>query len=475
MEDILALQEEKSHLVRSAEDILNKAENEGRILSEDEKNASAALLSNADKVNKRIEEIQDHEMRASKIRDEADKLRARGQRQTPAPQPNADPRASQRPQVVIPSARYSALQAYKGEGGVESAYRVGQWLIAKFAPPDSPLKFRAERFCREQGVYDGIQNALSTSGSANSLVPNELSQTIIDLRETYGIFRQWADVVPMSSDHQIIPVQTGIGTASFIGEGITLENIESDPTYTDVSVTAHKLAAMTRMSIELSDDAVVNMADRVTRDMAYAFALKEDQVGFNGTGISTDGGITGLITKLESGSYGASFYEPSATHDNFSELTNGDLTAVMGQLPQYARAGAAWFCSQVAADTVFGALKAAGGGNTQADLAMAGISALGQKGVVGSYLGYPIVTSQVLPSVDASAALNNKVMLLFGNLRLAAVLGERRAITLASSDQRYWEKDQIAIKATARLDINIHSLGSASVAGPIIGLKGSTS
>src|SRR5690606_9558796 len=130
--------------------------------------------------------------------------------------------------------------------------------------------------------------------SGGNLVPDAMSNAIIDLREQYGILRQWADVMPMSSDHQIVPVQTGQVTANFVGENTSLETIESEPEFLNVTLTARELAAMTRMSMEISDDAVINMADRVTRDMAWAFAKREDELGFNGDGTSGDGGIEGI-------------------------------------------------------------------------------------------------------------------------------------------------------------------------------------
>src|SRR5690606_11992035 len=202
------------------------------------------------------------------------------------------------------------------------------------------------------------------------------------------------------------------------------ETIESEPEFLNVTLTARKLAAMTRMSMEISDDAVINMADRVTRDMAWAFAKSEDELGFNGAGTSGDGGIEGIVTKLNAGVGTLLGAVPVATntHDTFAEIDAADLMTLMGRCPAYARDGAAWFCSQAAADTVFGRLKATAGGNTISELAIAGISALGQRGIVGFYFGYPIVVAQSLPIDDSNAALNDKVMLLFGNLRQAVLL-----------------------------------------------------
>jgi HK97 family phage major capsid protein len=51
-------------------------------------------------------------------------------------------------------------------------------------------------------------------------------------------------------------------------------------------------------------------------------------------------------------------------------------------------------------------------------------------------------------------------------------MGERRGITVKTSEERYFEYDQIAIQATERVDINVHDVGDATTAGPIVALIG---
>jgi hypothetical protein len=44
---------------------------------------------------------------------------------------------------------------------------------------------------------------------------------------------------------------------------------------------------------------VINMGDDLAGEIAYAFALKEDQCGFIGDGTSTYGGMQGVCTKIK--------------------------------------------------------------------------------------------------------------------------------------------------------------------------------
>ncbi len=472
MEDINEIKDKRTHNLMSAKDIADLAKKEDRLLTDEETKQVDAHLAAAEEGTALISKMKANDAKQAQVQDRLNDITTPENRRAPSVQPTNEPKASDElPRVVH---RYGKLKAFTGPGAEDRAYATGMWLAAGLLPPGS-MRTKAKNWCRDSGMDTRIQAALGTnvSVSGGNLVPDEMSQAIIDYREKYGIFRQWADVVPMASDHQIIPTQLSVLTASFASENAAIT--ESESTFSQVTLTAKKLGAITRISTELTEDAIISIADRVTYDLAYAFALKEDQCGFTGDGTSTYGGIRGIKPILEDGSHTASWFEPNATHDFFSELDNTDITTTMARLPQWARDGAAFFCSSVAADAVFGRLKAAGGGNTISELASMGISSLGERGIVGAYLGYPIVTSQVLPLTDASAVLNDKVMLLFGNLRLSSMLGERRAITIAISDQRYWELDQVAIRATERIDINNHGLGTDTVAGAVIGLRGSTS
>jgi len=88
------------------------------------------------------------------------------------------------------------------------------------------------------------------------------------------------------------------------------------------------------------------------------------------------------------------------------------------------------------------------------------------------YLGYDVVIDQTLPTTTST--INNVPMLFFGDLRLAATMGERRGIRVKTSDDRYFEYDQIGIQATERVDIVVHDLGDNTTAGPLVALIGNT-
>jgi len=92
------------------------------------------------------------------------------------------------------------------------------------------------------------------------------------------------------------------------------------------------------------------------------------------------------------------------------------------------------------------------------------------------YMGYPIEEWQAMPSDDSAAALNATIMLFFGDYSMSTSLGSRRGITIAKSVDRYFEYNQIAIRATERFCVNNHDIGGLLAAnrGPVVGLLGNT-
>jgi HK97 family phage major capsid protein len=350
--------------------------------------------------------------------------------------------------------RAGKLFAFKGENAERNAYRSGQWLAATFLGNE-----KAAQYCRDNGIAITKAQSEGVNTAGGFLVPSEFTNTVIDLREEYGTFRNFASVRAMSSDHQTIPRRTSGLTAYWTDEAGTAT--ESQKGWDNVSLTAKKLMAYSLISTELSEDAVINVADDLANEMAYSFAIAEDSAGWNGDGTPTYGRITGLRTKIINGSYTASAIDAASGNDTFAELTATDLINCMAKLPRFARRNARWYVSTVGFDLTFQRLTAAAGGNT--------IQTLGQ-GQGFSYLGYPIVIDQTLPT--ATTDISDTAMLFFGDLSLSTVMGTRRALTVKTSEHFKFTNDQVAITATERVDINVHSLGDTTNAGPIIALVG---
>jgi HK97 family phage major capsid protein len=358
--------------------------------------------------------------------------------------------------IRIPArARFShgSLKAFRdGPHAIEEAYLTGQFLMATILRHEP-----AQQWCRDHGIEIRMQQATGNDALGGFLVPAEMERRIIMLRELHGVARRECFVQPMSGDTLTVPrAVTGV-TAAYVGENTAIAN--SEMAWDQVSLTARKLAAMVRFSTEIDEDAIVSMADTITDQIAWAFALAEDTALFMGTGLAATGGINGLLGAIQAGSRVTPVAGAGTT--SFGALLLANFESMIGLLPVYAESNAKWYISKVGFAASMQRLMDAAGGNTIDTLA---------GGVGRQFLGYPVVISQVLNSVLAAQASTNGLCYL-GDLRMGTLLGSRRGITITSTADRYFELDQLAVKGTERYDINVHGRGTAALPGPIIQLS----
>lgn len=442
------------------DEILSKAETEDRPLTDEEKATLKGHEDSRDAAKREIDERNAVALARKRQQDASAWATSPQGRVTPAgPPPRQDDPAIRIPAFISqPRQLAGRLTSFLGPDAADEAYYAGQFYLATLW-----RNKRAAAWCEAHGLAIEPEAESLTAVEGNDskggyLVPNFLANNIIRLRETYGVFRQFADVVPMSTEVYQVPRETGDVTAYFVGEGV--EITASDSAYDAVTLTARKIGALCKVSSELAEDAMVSMADRITRSIAYSFAKLEDDCGFLGTGaLATYGGITGLITAVGEGS------EVAAASGNtaFSTLDLADFEAMIGKLPSYAlRDNPRWFISQAGWAASMMRLQDAAGGNTAGNIA-GGPS-------WSNFLGFPVT---ICPSMNSTltAQTSTEGIAYFGSLRQAAMLGDRRGITIASSADRYFELDLIAIRATERFDINCHNVGNASVAGSLVMLS----
>lgn len=351
------------------------------------------------------------------------------------------------------------LSAFKGPDAEKRAYYAGKWFMGAMNPNDEPSR----RWARNHGLeYRVATEAINSAGGF--LVPTLVEQAVIDLRESYGTARRNCRIVTMGSDSVTIPMRVSGQTAYFIGE--TGAPTASDKVWNQVTLTAKTCAVESRYSSNLSEDAVINIADDLARDAAWCLAAKEDSCLYDGTGASTYGGIYGLRVKMIEAALatyaGSLSAATTAAHDTFPEIDMTDLTAAMAKLPAYAAANAKWYCSQTFYVSVMLRLAAASAGNTMSSL-MAGIGK--------QFLGYPVEIDQTLPA-STTMDYTGLIWAFFGDMSQAVVLGDRRGITMLADPYSLSSNLQTKLVWSERFDIVAHSLGSATAAGPLIGLVG---
>ena len=354
------------------------------------------------------------------------------------------------------------LTAFTSQGGPTpedhaDAYASGRWLMAVLGHGAS------QSWCADHGI--GNIQAVMTEGNpeqAGFLVPDEMAARIIVLREARGIFRRWAGSEPMMTDHKVVNRRKAGPTAYWVGEAATVT--ASDLSFNRVELTAKALAALVRMSRELDEDSAIALADRVAEEMGYSFADKEDTAGFTGDGLSTNGGIVGIVNKANDGSHTGGLYTALTGNTAYSTLDLVDFEGMAGALPEYAEAGAAWYISKIGYYASMARLMDAAGGNRIEDLG---------NGPERIFLGYPVRFVQVM-NTTTDAQTSTAGLAILGNLSLSSLVGNRRGMTFQVLNELYAATREIGLLGDQRVAINNHSVtdpNDSTARGPVVVLK----
>ena len=329
----------------------------------------------------------------------------------------------------------------------EMAWKFGTWCLATLGHKKSVEN------CKNFGIAIKAHTE-GVNSQGGFLVPDEMAAELVTLREQYGVFRRNAKIYRMTSDTLRIPRKNTGLTAFWVGEAIAAT--ESTMGFDNVQLVAKKLTALTTVSNELLEDSIIDLASDVANEIAYQFAFKEDDAGFNGDGTSTYGGVVGLNTALSDPTFQISDGAASA----YSGVLVAEVSGGFKKLPQWAyqRGNVKIYCSRAAYSGVFERLALSAGGVTAAEMT-AGIRE-------PRFFGYPVEYTQVIPATESGGA----VFAYIGDLSQACYLGDRRATSIAFSDSALnaFEQDERVVRGTERVDIVCANVGSSSVSGAMI-------
>jgi HK97 family phage major capsid protein len=330
-------------------------------------------------------------------------------------------------------------------------------LKKKRLPYNGALRaFQRAEDAREAGRFFQQVAKAQTEGANQAggfLVPSDIADAVIALRERVGVARQNMRVLPMAGDTITVARRTAGLTANLVAESGTITDTSS--TFDAIGFVAKKAAAMVKVTTELEDDAVA-VGDFLTAELAFALANLEDTIAWSGDGTSTHFGMRGLTKVLVTGQAGT--VNAASGHDTFAEIDAVDLGTLFAKLPSYALANAKWYCSHVAYALVFCRLASGNGG--------IGMTADG----IPTFWGLPVIRSNLLPT--STGSLVNLPMLWVGDMASAGTIASKRELHVTRSPARYFEQDLAAYKATERFDFVWHGLGDASTVGSLVALIG---
>lgn len=331
----------------------------------------------------------------------------------------------------------------------EAAIRVG----ASFAAALGVQK--AADFCARHKIPVKAAGE-ATNSPGGFLVGDEVEDAILAFRSLMGVIRREGGVRGMGSDTRTFPRSIGGVTASFVGEN--QEGGETEGAFDGVKLHARKAMALTRASSELFEDALADIGAWLVEELGSALTLLEDNCGWLGDGSGSFGKMLGIAVKLADGNH-AGGVAAGAGHDMLSKVDGPDIAALMAKLPEQYHPGAKFYANSAG----MGALTRLGATPFGSVETAYGVRPLLQLG------GYEIVPAAQLAGATAATG---KVMLAFGDMRKTVIFGDRRGITVKVSGHRHIERDQFAVRATARFEIVAHNLGDAANPGSMVGLLG---
>lgn len=171
----------------------------------------------------------------------------------------------------------------KGEktGRATDEYRTAFW---------SAMRNKTPHF----DVFNALQ--IGTDSEGGFLVPDEFENKLIDKLADENIIRSLATVIKSSSGDKKIPVVAGHGEAVWTDEEAAFT--ESDDSFGVISLGAHKLTSIIKVSEELLNDAAFDIEGYISKEFVRRMAAAEENAFINGNGT---GRPTGIIHTAETG------------------------------------------------------------------------------------------------------------------------------------------------------------------------------
>ena len=278
-----------------------------------------------------------------------------------------------------------------------------------------------------EGLEAAVKNALRIGADSEGgyLVPDEFERRLVEALVEENIFRGLANVITTSSGDRKIPVVSTKGEASWLEEGQAIP--ESDDSFGQVTIGAHKLGTMLKISEELLNDSAFDLEAYVVREFARRTGAKEEEafIGGNGTGKPT-----GILAATGGGQIGVTTASATAiTLDEVLDLYHALKTP-------YRRSAA--FITNDATVKALRKLK----DNNGVYLWQPSI----KEGTPDTILNRPIHTSAYMPTIAAGAKT-----LAFGDFRYYWI-ADRQGRIFRRLNELYAANGQVGFIATQRVD-----------------------
>ena len=295
---------------------------------------------------------------------------------------------------------------------------------------------------RLKAMTTGTGGTSPDDAKAGYSVPTQLLQEVQRIMQVYGVARREMRYLPFTGpgNSRTIPVLGTNVSVSWTNEGAKAG--QSQPKFTVVTQTLKKLTAITPMTEEILEDTALDLTGLIAELFAEAIAKEEDVQFLAGSGSPWTGVLnaSGVNSVTVTGTGG------------IADATADDLLAMIDATPAGALNGSKFYMHRTVLSK-FRKLK-----DTTNNYIFQG--PIGDK--PATIWSYPVVECEALPTAT-TCATNATKGVIFGNLRMAAILGDKQNIRVKLLDQatitdtdgstvvNLAEQDMLAIRTVERV------------------------
>ncbi len=279
---------------------------------------------------------------------------------------------------------------------------------------------------RNQSSYE-VRNALQegVDSEGGYLVPDEFENTLVQGLTENAIIRSHAHVITTSNGLHKIPVVASHGSAAWIDENGAYT--ESDESFGQVQLDAHKVGTIIKVSEELLNDSAFDLEDYITSEFVRRIGDKEEEAFLTGNGTAKP---TGILNATGGGQVGVTAASATA-------ITADELIDLYYSLKTPYRKNAIWILNDSTVKLIRKLKDSTGQYLWQPAI---------KDGEVNTILGRPYFTSAYAPVAAAGASA-----VIFGDLSYYWI-GDRQGISLKRLNELYAGNGQIGFLASKRLD-----------------------
>jgi len=268
----------------------------------------------------------------------------------------------------------------------------------------------------------------ASAGAGANLVPTDFYNQIINILRFTGPINQLATTITTDSGETIqVPTVSAHGVATWTAENAAYT--ASDETFGQVSLNAFKAGRTVIVSEELLTDAAFGLDGYLSQELGESIGLLEETAYAVGDGSGKPLGIANASSGVT---------VSQAATGNATSFTYAALVAFIFALPYQYRRNASWIFSDTGVRNFYtmvdGQSRPLWAVNVAADQA-------------DTFMGYPIYSSPDLAAVAASAKSG-----IFGDIRRGYLIRRVNGFSLQRQNELYSNNGQVGFRGFERVD-----------------------